>query len=259
MRVPEVSGRELEALSGAGPITFNDGLLLLSSGPMVRAILEGRKSQTRRVLTRSNSTVDGYSWAEEFWDDLDFSDGPWKDGNPNGPGGFGCGQYLHVPRHSDDTFHRVRSRWEPGDRLWVRETWRFWGWTEDGIPWIEYRADGEKRLLERATIPFEWGDRLADIWADLSTAGNCPADDNGEGFRACDKGWRPSIHMPRWASRLTLEVTGVRVERVREISEEDARAEGYVSRDGFLRGEWAQKYSAGNPWVWVIEFRRITE
>lgn len=222
---------------------------ILFSGPMVRAILEGRKSQTRRVVKPQPVPSTEYGRIHPADGSVEWCA---RDGRVNeitrGPYGV------------------------PGDRLAVRETWRFWGWTEDGIPWVEYRADGKKRLLERATIPFEWGDRLADIWADLSTAGNCPADDNGEGFRACDKGWRSPIRMPRWASRITLELTDVRVERVMEISSEDAKAEGLSVEDprtsavtgiGRFARLWDQinaKRGYGwdaNPWVWVIEFRRI--
>lgn len=90
-------------------------------------------------------------------------------------------------------------------------------------------------------------------------------------------GWKPSIHMPRWASRITLEVTGVRIERLQDISEADARAEGIEQSErtgGWLPGncaapEWAFRElwesinGAGswnaNPWVWVVEFRRIEQ
>jgi hypothetical protein len=128
----------------------------------------------------------------------------------------------------------------PGDRLWVRETW---AQNEDQLSEtrmdasIRYRADGEQRAL-----------------------------DNGG-----EKPWRPSIFMPRWASRITLEVTGVRIERLQAISEADAKAEGANP------GKWPtmrqQPYQAGysalwdsingagswnaNPWVWVVTFRRI--
>lgn len=88
--------------------------------------------------------------------------------------------------------------------------------------------------------------------------------------------WKPSIHMPRWASRITLEVTGVRVERVRDITEDDARAEG-ANQDPIDGPEQGGSYKLGfwdiwdsinakrgfgwevNPWVWVYEFKRVRE
>jgi len=144
----------------------------------------------------------------------------------------------------------------PGDRLWVRETWALvqrgdcapGGWPYD--PYRLYRATDDEPDLP------DWA--LA------------------EPFR-----WRPSIHMPRWASRLTLEVTGVRVERLRAITQADAVAEGMPdSRDLWCmpasslsdtslagpRAAFATVWDslkpkpgaawADNPWVWVIEFRR---
>lgn len=128
---------------------------------------------------------------------------------------------------------------QPGDRLWVRETWYCAGVDEsDGYP-VRYR--------EGATVQ-----------EDVSIS------------------WRPSIFMPRWASRITLEITGVRVERLQDITEEDAKEEGVPPmifsdggygkpdyRDGF-RQLWDSinaKRGFGwdvNPWVWVIEFRRVT-
>ena len=129
----------------------------------------------------------------------------------------------------------------PGDRLWVRETWAPCG---DGVI---YRADAKSEL--GAAVAREHDS------------------DTGR--------WHPSIHMPRWASRITLEVVGVRVERLNEISEEDAIAEGASAtlspldsvrlgaigthREGFSQvweadngpGSWGE-----SPWVWVVEFRR---
>ncbi|ELT4281086.1 hypothetical protein R8224_005615, partial [Escherichia coli] len=89
-----------------------------------------------------------------------------------------------------------------------------------------------------------------------------------------DGGWRPSIHMPRWASRILLEITDVRVERLRDMSEADAKAEGAspamykitppeaVYRVGFgdiWRSIYGQDNWLSNPWVWVIEFKRVQE
>ena len=90
-------------------------------------------------------------------------------------------------------------------------------------------------------------------------------------------GWKPSIHMPRWASRITLEITGVRVERLQDISPEDCWAEGIQEmrdagdENGELRGSVKQDYQAlwesingpgswnANPWVWVVEFKRLEQ
>ena len=222
---------------------------ILFSAPMVRAILDGRKTVTRRVVTVGDTI-------EERDDGT-----PWP--------------YFTTWTHGDDG-----SPWAscpygaPGDRLWVRETWRYHGWTEDGAPWIKYAADDSTRLVER--IPDEWSDRLADIWADLSDDANMAIDG-----RAADRKWRPSIFLPRWASRITLEVVGVRVERLQEITENDARAEGVNPSDAHIvikdgdrqhdmerthRGAFACLWDgingdrapwASNPWVWRVEFRVV--
>jgi hypothetical protein len=128
------------------------------------------------------------------------------------------------------------SKWpyQLGDTLWVRETWAY-STDYDGDVILNrkilYRADGEKTILPST--------------------------------------WRPSIHMPRWASRINLEVTGVRVERLKDITEEDALAEGVISSDYDKTYRYAfsvlwdsinakRGYGwAANPWVWVIEFRHM--
>ena len=212
---------------------------ILFSGPMVRAILAGRKTVTRRIV--DGVVESGGTYSKEAWE---------RGEMPRCPYG------------------------EPGDRLWLRETWRYHGWTEDGAPWIKYAADDSTRLVER--IPDEWSDRLADIWADLSDDANMAIDG-----RAADRKWRPSIFLPRWASRITLEVVGVRVERLQEITENDARAEGVNPSDAHIvikdgdrqhdmerthRGAFACLWDgingdrapwASNPWVWRVEFRRV--
>lgn len=167
---------------------------MLFSAPMVRAILAGKKTQTRRVVDR------------DLWDYL-------EDGLPTDQ------QYIET----DDTpIGRVPAtrfcKYQPGDRLWVRETF--------GI----HPDDGG--AVYRATDP-DW--------------------ETCEGWT-----WKPSIHMPRWASRITLEVTGVRVERLPAISFDDAVAEG--SRYAFA-ALWDSSYADRgygwdkNPWVWVVEFK----
>jgi len=221
---------------------------ILFSGPMVRAILDGRKTVTRRIMSPQPTGTAGKVWPDEDrW------------------------QWPSTLARTMVDINEARSL-SPygcrGDRLWVRETWRYHGWTEDGAPWIKYAADDSTRLVER--IPDEWSDRLADIWADLSDDANMAIDG-----RAADRKWRPSIFLPRWASRITLEVVGVRVERLQEIDADDVLAEGVdVPCDGecgatpcaiaiprFValwdgingdRASWAS-----NPWVWRVEFRRV--
>ena len=161
-------------------------LPILFSAPMVRAILSGRKTQTRRVVKLPNNN----------------SLGEWE---PTTVGGSDARGIKHDEQAA--IWHRRTGdcvccpHGLPGDRLWVRET--FSG--------PHYRTGEPPRLWHR----------LDDIhyWAD----GNPEA---GDWTRPL-----PSIHMPRWASRLTLEITGVRVERLQDISEDDAAAEGVESVD----------------------------
>lgn len=187
---------------------------ILFSGEMVRAILDGRKTQTRRPVTTGLEEFFtrgiGSGCTETIWKD--------KKRTLNVGGG---GDTRAVVIHMLCPFGKV------GDRLWVRETWQ------------------EKSVTG---------------WSPLH---GCEMDEDHLVYRA-DGGpgpWRPSIHMPRWASRITLEITDVRVQRVQEISEGDAREEGRQSREE-LSGTWdaiyADKYSwAANPWVWAITFRRV--
>lgn len=170
---------------------------IIFSGPMIRALLDGRKTQTRRVLKpqpHKNACLDGsYNQKGAGWFDDYKVDG-------------------HMPQYGISG-HVSR----PGDRLWVREAWRtptsFNGNSEELVrdckeagyrrTWapIEYEADGDRDN-------WEWGDFVPGRL-------------------------RPSIHMPRWASRLTLVVSDVRVQRVQEISEEDAIAEGITPYRGY--------------------------
>lgn len=173
---------------------------ILFSAPMVRAILEGRKTQTRRIMKPQPVT---------------------------GPGGSQIIDGKSV-------------RFCLGDRLWVRETW----------------CKTRNRYLYRASCCDDKPSANTDDW-------DAPIDDR----------WKPSIHMPRAASRITLEVTGLRVERVQDITEADAVAEGvtetFDSAGGCherttaaenFRALWEQingvQSWAESPWVWVVEFRR---
>ena len=147
----------------------------------------------------------------------------------------------------------------PGDRLWVRESWGlsyFFECKGDGLPRMKVAQDDGYRIWYQATCGDDADDTI--IGTNQYMAAK----------------WRPSIHMPRWASRLTLEVTGVRVERVQEIGEYDAVCEGVSpSIRGVLNDDcptidefhrlWDSindKRGYGwdvNPWVWVVEFRRV--
>lgn len=162
---------------------------ILMSGPMIRAILEGRKTQTRRVVKHGAldviHKVDGELWRANI---------------------YGM-QKLHCPFGV------------PGDRLWVRETWARPEDTEETQACV-YRADydpprvGDYGLWRRRDRAKEWFEGV----------------------------WSPSIYMPRWASRITLRVTSIRVERVQAISEEDARARrGWSRREALWRRAGAGK------------------
>jgi hypothetical protein len=202
----------MKSLPTEKPILFN--------GPMVRAILDGRKTMTRRVI-KTKAFLE--------WVAAGFSD-----------------EFTKNP----DNLWAESSPYRPGMKLWVRETWRrAKGNLPDGI---EYRADN---LL---------------VWFD----GNEPqkAREDIQRFPRDGK-WRPSIFMPRWASRITLEVTGVRVERLQEISDDNALAEGYPyytsiieyetgDAKAWFSGLWDSLNGktcpwASNPFVWVVEFKKV--
>ncbi|MDA8499634.1 MULTISPECIES: morphogenetic protein [unclassified Citrobacter] len=195
---------------------------MIFNSEMVRAILDSRKTQTRRPV--------------KF---------PFKDRNLGCElsgnelaGELSSGNYLNSPFG------------KPGDRIWVRET--FQGPLFDFDQMDAYCKD---------SAPFEKA-RFCVYKADGKPAPEFfDADDN---LHCC---WRPSIHMPRWASRLLLEITSVRVERIRSMSQDDARAEGVIAASGPMeaglafRELWDSIYGEeswkANPWVWVIEFERI--
>lgn len=201
---------------------------ILFSAPMVRAILAGTKTQTRRVVKpqppKHTYTVSVFHHPDprpHFW------------------------AWTHSPKRPDLA---NLSDWcapcpygQPGNRLWVREThspqpdcwgsWDRWMRGEGGPgPVIHYKASDPK------------------AWVDC---------------------WRPSIHMPRWASRITLEIASVRVERLQDISRGDAMAEGCPfpnmaagpDPSDWYRELWNEINGpnswAANPWVWVVEFKRV--
>lgn len=198
---------------------------IIFSAEMVRAILEGRKTQTRRVIKPTiniRGTCNGIYYDKEtrrwYW------------------------QLLDKPNVTDICLG-VCPYGEIGDRLWVRETWaRVTDYDGNFILNNKrkalYKADGESQITPNK--------------------------------------WRSPIHMPRWASRITLEITNIRVERIQDITEDDAKAEGLKEspdielKDGSpcytlpfqilwhqIHGIDNPKSWEANPFVWVIAFKRI--
>lgn len=188
---------------------------ILFSAPMVRAILDSRKTMTRRIIkdpvpTQFPDWFAGAKWDPEFG--MVVVD----------RGGVGRG-----------TWPRECPYGKPGDHLWVRETWQ---------SLVEHDKLAPSQIPEGADIQYP---ATYDGWVSKR---------------------RPSIHMPRWMSRITLEITGLRVERLQAISEEDAKAEGCGNHPvGAARGWFHDLWDEingpeswpANPWVWVIEFGRI--
>lgn len=193
---------------------------ILFSAPMVRALLDGSKTQTRRIVKGLAS-----EWLSE---------------------GF-------VPEFVADPANNMCPYGNVGDQLWVRETWQ--GPLFDSEEHEEqFRADGPEAFMKPGFCAYRATDKLDAI------------DANGK-----DLGWRPSIHMPRWASRIQLDITNVRIERLQDISEQDAWAEGCMGTDDDVTGGksgygeymelWKSINGEGswdkNPWVWVISFKLL--
>jgi hypothetical protein len=258
---------------------------ILFSGPMVRAILAGTKTQTRRVVKhQGDMEFDprdphyGPYWLAYAAGDLDGEDAKvrcpygvpgdreWRTGHITAPGWY-CVRGLLDESIGGDT-----------RAVWVNPEWFTWGFDQNDDP--------ESIGLDTNITPenVQWkrpGNRLwvRETWAYERDGTRCP-DDTGILYRATDPGWddeetglrwRPSIFMPRWASRILLEITEVRVERLQEISAADCWAEGIESagwdceRYGSVvecyRDLWESISGAGtwaaNPWVWVVSFKRL--
>lgn len=204
---------------------------ILFSAPMVRAILAGTKTQTRRVVNGQEQ------WPTNTHHITFLST---------------RGTALAVDSNRTTWRPEIRCPYgQPGDRLWVREAWRTVAEMDDLPP---HDLNTAHRIWFEANSPHQPG------------AGKL----------------RPSMFMPRWASRITLEVTGVRVERLQEISIEDCKSEGAWGPDESIVGKVAKHFGIdilaanpylayrmlwesingpgsweANPWVWVVEFKRL--
>ncbi|HEN3655744.1 TPA: hypothetical protein U5E37_003732 [Yersinia enterocolitica] len=184
---------------------------ILFNADMVNAILSGRKTQTRRII--SEKTLHLFNVAASAGE---------------------CHPLELCDERSQSYYLEFCPLGKPGDQLWVRETFATGLCTESTLA---YRATHKTEDLEEG-----WGETIK---------------------------WTPSIHMPRWASRINRLITGVRVERLQDISEQDAMAEGVSANEHsparYVFGSlWQSIYGAdnpkswqANPWVWVIEFERM--
>ncbi|WP_422802399.1 hypothetical protein [Telluria beijingensis] len=204
---------------------------ILFSGAMVRALLDGSKTQTRRIMKpQPKPTPADYPGPAGHW---------WPSNEMQ--------SMMHIEEEMQKWSGLAGDCCPHGgaaDRLWVRETWYCDHFEVQRGPYREvpeardllvYRADGER--------PYE----------------------------AEQPVWRPSIHMPRWASRILLEITNVRVERLQDIGVEDIEAEGVLTSDADIMQhgcrarvlDWKRLWEStggswdANPWVWVVEFKRV--
>ena len=217
------------------------------NGPMVRAILEGRKTMTRRIVKPQpvENPKGLVNWAH-------------KGCSIAGARPSALIQFIPCPFG------------QPGDELWLRETWRTYQLTEE--EGIQFKSDGTTQQLP---------DKMEE--EELAQYQNA---ENWENDPPQHGPWRSSTTMPRWASRIQLRVKAIHMQRVQDITEEDARANGFdewvpcmgsnglchfhsrgsrkgTCKEHFKQG-WDDDYNDGdhpcfdsNPWVWAVEFERI--
>ena len=279
---------------------------ILFSGEMVRATLDGRKTKTRRVI-KCKPSIENH-WVEK----LDGEEIEMHDAKQDSYGLFekySVGDYGGAPYEVEisDIFQCPYG--QPGDRLWVRENFKIKNFLDADISNTEngYECNAEAE----ATVLYTDGTerRVVGLVDNEGVKYDIDEIAQAENFSK-KKCWNPSIHMPRWASRIILEIVSVRVERLQDITEEDAKAEGvsqlfdektkmsrpecnFDSWTNYLwHGNWGQcgmgnkksdawqyQYSGyekardsfsslwesingpgsweANPWVWVIEFKRV--
>jgi len=217
---------------------------IIFGSEMVKAVLSGYKTQTRRVIKRPEQ------WMIEF-----------------------DGEAHRASDQYGDSYDilEVCPYGKIGAQLWVREKWRIGAWNENGEIAIDY-ANGD--CLPYVEVPDP--DAHEKLW--IQCTDECikkGVEENEEGHYSWDKGssplkWRPSIFMPRWASRIQLEITDIRVERVQDITDSNATAEGIVTAPTSIvtprmsfKKLWdsinaKRGYSWDkNPWCWCLTFKVI--
>lgn len=225
-------------------LTFQDSL--------VRAILDGSKVRTRRIVrpTVKGCTVGSYH--------------SWENGKP-------VVEVVNV-QEDGDPWTTIPCPYTIGDRIWVREAWRIGAWRESGGgDWsrfaVDYRSSPELKKTPWIEVPDEdeadkWRERI--LYELHSKNIRCPY--RWEPGQAPLK-WHPSIHMPRWACRTILPITSLSLERVQDITEQEALEEGMGNGDQFetardeFRFVWDSIYESQglgwlkNPWVWNIGWK----
>lgn len=205
---------------------------MIFNAEMVRALLDGRKTQTRRVLTPLQlGLIELAAIAGECY--------PLESGQQH--------------TNSQSYYRELCPFGDVGDRLWVREAFR-----------VHSKATDVATLVYRASERQSWTQQTRRVPISECNKPVSP------------EAWTPSLHMPRWASRITLEITGVRVERLSSMTEEDARAEGCMGGHDSIPGYmysatphehfhhlWTSIYGEDswqvNPWMWVVEFKRVED
>jgi hypothetical protein len=203
---------------------------ILFSAPMIRALLDGTKTQTRRLMNPQPVHAQHHEWNGAVIHDDEQRLWCWK---------WHTYDNLWDEHVRDDERRHLAVKCpygRAGEQLWVKETW-----THDADSLDDARAQHEDAMsmssvYYRASMP----------------------DDEAETMR-----WRPSIFMPRWASRITLKIVEVRVQLLQEISEDDARAEGVADRASYallwdrINGASRSLCWAKNPWIWALTFTRL--
>ena len=212
---------------------------VLFSTEMTKAILDGRKTQTRRIVKARKLHPD---YGKPNWDEA------FIDGKPPEP-------YLHVPFNGGEarrTVHRHFPKWEVGDRLWVKEDYKYLIQGDMVITYYKYSLNNDRVVY---------------------TPLNClPEKTRTKLFKGKQEVWKSKLLMFKFMARTWLEITNIRVERVRNISEADVKAEGVIIRNigetywrafrrafrclwEFLNAKRGYGWDK-NPWVWVIEFEQ---